>query len=112
MKLPKTFGDWYLILIYLFIAAMWLISCTKSGYKPDHDQVSCKIFYDIREVWGDSARYYIRTDTMPSLSGENSYLICDKETLSKLEATPPSWHKICNSNGEVTHWEYWIPELK
>lgn len=97
--------------ISLFVGSVVLIACTRR--KPDWDQVECRQFYDTRQIWKDSARGYIRTDTVRSVNDQLSVLVCGTE-LEKLENFKPYWLRVCAGNDptEVLYWEYVIPTLR
>ncbi|MFI5187602.1 MAG: hypothetical protein ACHQF0_12805 [Chitinophagales bacterium] len=83
----------------LLVAAIFFAaSCTKDPIKNQ-----CRQVYDTKEIWNDSARGYIRTDTTWS----SKSVICGEE-LQHLSTQPDSWVRICNPDGSAHYWEHWV----
>ena len=84
---------------YLLLAAIIVAASCKQD--PIKDQ--CRLVFDTREIWADSAEGYVRTDTTWRSDG----VICGGE-LQYLSRYPDSWVKICNPNGVTQYWEHWV----
>ena len=96
------------VLAYILIITM-LHSCTKSDYRPDHDQVSCKQCFSIRQYWSDSANgFQVRvTDTAVNRR------LCEQTLMDFQKADTSKWVKYCNNpNGEILFWIHYINQTK
>lgn len=112
MKLPKTFGDWYLIFIYCFIAAMLLLSCSKSGYKPDHDQVICKNVSYWKQLFTDSVSNNSLNDSTMVNSRNRCVNDGDKTSIDAIELVKAEnygikWERLCDIDGTPYYIKTW-----
>jgi hypothetical protein len=84
----------YLLFAVIIVAA----ACQKDPIKNQ-----CRMVYDTKEIWTDSAIGYLRTDTTWS----SNSVICGHE-LQYLATYPDSWVRICNPDGATHYWEHWV----
>jgi len=82
----------------LFFAAILIAaSC-----KQDPIKNQCHTVYNTKEIWDDSDRGYVRTDTT-----WNSHSVICGEELQQLSKIHDSWVRICNPDGSH-YWEHWV----
>ena|SRR5690349_12561586 len=104
---PKTYGDWYLIGIAIFIITMLLISCTKSGYKPDQDQTECKLCTTVVQHWSDTTSYKFEVSKPDTITEHRcGELLTDFNI--QMDRHNNYWIRYCAINGELLHYDYYI----
>jgi len=88
---------------YLSLIAIILISsCTKSGYKPDWDQVACVNVNYIEEQWTDSVNgKMLDSAKVVWPAADQSPLVCSQIEINKAEkfARDTTWERLCDADG-------------
>lgn len=104
----RHYNEWILwlsILLALSIYVCCCASCTKSGYKPDWDQVTCKRVTYWQEPFTDSTGHGISlgdSTIMESVRFCTSSPYYTQE-VTKAENFGVQWVRVCNSGGEILH---------
>ena len=87
---------------------IWLLllySCTKSGYKPDYDQTTCKRVTYWQQDYSDKVGGVPISDSTIQATAR----FCTSEYLYGLEVPKAEhfevqWVPVCNSGGETLHY--------
>ena len=88
----------------LFIPiALLAVACTKSGYRPDHDQVTCKRVTYWEQPFTDSTGHgkslgdSTITESIPFCTSSPYYTA----EVTKAETFGVKWLRVCNAGGEL-----------
>ena len=105
---------WTIIGLILLAAAIILLnSCSKNGYKPDADQVSCEMCLSMKIYYEDQD--LTKQIGLPDTAFYG--LLCDKNRdvnfhLSDFKnSVCDTVGKVCNSSGELIHYERVINKI-
>jgi len=91
--------------LFLSIIAVSLFSCSKNGYKPDERQADCQKCISYLEKSYDQGGEPFETDT-----AYFGYL-CDDQLTNFSHNVRDTSIRICNSNGELLHWEHIVNKI-
>lgn len=109
---------------YIILLSIIAIACTKSGYIPDHDQADCKRCVSITQKYYDSTSNGLgrlfETDTVYDGFVCNYIDPRTGDSVTHLTSLMNNLHgqdslvrvgRICNSAGEVLHWERYVDKI-